>query len=102
MMMIAAAEVRISAVEFDLGALLGWNDGDETLATGAEGSAAGTAGAGGAMICGVGGGVTASCDRAVPGCVLLGGTLLGATSLGAAPFGATMAAETFPDEAVLD
>ena len=47
---IAAAETRIRVVEFDLAGGSGWDDGEVTLAAGADGSGAGTAAACGGVV----------------------------------------------------
>ena len=80
--MIAATETRISVVAWDFVFCFGSDDGDATLAAGAEGSAAGTAAACGTGSCGSGGVVES----------LTGGTMLGGVSLGW-----TMRVEAFPD-----
>ena len=72
---IAAVETRINLVEFDLVGGFGWDDGDVTLAAGAEGSAAGTVAVCVGVSCGSGGVV-----RTLPGGTMLGGTLLGGTT----------------------
>ena len=69
---IEAAEIRISVVEFDLGACLGWDDGDVNLAAVSKNSAAGTVAACGCATCDSGGVV-----RTLPRGAVLSGTLLG-------------------------
>ena len=81
-----AAEMRISVVEFDLGGCFGRDDGDLTLAAGAEGSAPGTVAACGGGSCGSGG---------VPW-TLTGGTMLGETLLGGTSLSRTLRGETMP------
>ena len=79
---IATAETTICLVEFDLVDCFGWDDGEGTLAAGAEGAAAGTAAACGAGSCGSWGVV-----RILLGGTALGGTLLDGTLLGTAAGG---------------
>lgn len=67
----------------------GWDDGDVTLAAGAEGSAAGTVAVCVGVSCGSGGVV-----RTLPGGTMLGGTLLGGTTaVGTFPAGTGSLAE---------
>ena len=81
---IAAAESRIGAIEFDLVGLFGWDDGAATIAAGAEGSMAGAVAACGAASCGSGGGVVGALpDGTILGGILLVGTMLvGTIALG--------------------
>ena len=83
---IAAAETRISVVEFDLVGGFGRVDWDGTLAAGAEGSVAGAAAFGSGGSC-VSGGVVG---------ILPGGTMLDRTSPGGTLLGRTMPVGTFP------
>jgi hypothetical protein len=70
---IAAAETRISVLEFDLVGCFGLGDWDGTLAAGAEGSAA--VGSGGSCVSG-------GLVRTLPGGTVLDGTLLDGALLG--------------------
>jgi hypothetical protein len=84
---IAAVEMRISVVEFDLVGGFDRDDLDVTLAAGTEISTAGTVAADGGGSWGTGGVV-----RTLPG----GGTILGGTSLGVTLLGATLLGATRP------
>ena len=81
---IAAAEVRISILEFERTGCLGRDGGDVILAGGSEGSAAGGVAACDGGICGFGGVVETKCSGAIVGGATLGGILLGGTGLGGA------------------
>jgi len=72
---IAAAETKISVVEFELAGGIGWDSGDVTLAAGAEGSAGGTLAA-------CGGVVGTRCSGSILGGTSRGRTSRGRTSLG--------------------
>jgi hypothetical protein len=88
---IIAAEMRISVVAFVLVGWIGRDDGDVTLATGAERSAAGSATAAGVGVSGFGGVARA----------LSVGTMVDRTVLDGTALGATVAVATFPDAAGL-
>jgi hypothetical protein len=79
---IAAAETRISVVVLDLAGCFRWDDGDVTLAAGAEGSAARTVVACGEGSCGCGGVVATSLGGTTAVGTLPGGTAFGRTGLG--------------------
>ena len=79
---IAAADTRISVVEFDLVGCSRWDDGNATLTAGAEGSATGTVMAGGEGSCGAGEMVGALAGGTLLVVILVGLTLVGVTMLG--------------------
>jgi|SRR5271167_1117458 len=89
-MIAAAAETRISVVEFDLVGCFAWDDGDVALAAGGEGSAAEAVAAWGGGSCACGGVVSTK-----RGGAMLGGTFLGRTSLGGTVLGGTVAVRVF-------
>ena len=92
---IAAAETRITAVKFDLVDSFGWDDGDATIAAGAEGSTAGATTAWGAGSCGSGGrAVGALPDGTVLGGILLARILLAGTIPGGTTALGTSAGKT--------
>ena len=86
---IAAAETRISVVEFDLVGCFGSNDRDVTSAAGAEGSPAGTVAACGWGSCGSGRVVGTMSGGTVLGGILLGGTIAVGTFAGKTGLGGT-------------
>jgi hypothetical protein len=79
---IAAAETRISVVVLDLAGCFGCDDGDVTLAAGAEGAAAGTVAACVSGSCGCSGGVATSLGGTTAVGTFPGGTAFGRTGLG--------------------
>jgi hypothetical protein len=87
---IAAAETRISVVEWDLAGCVGLADADATLAAGPEGSAAGTV-----ATCGGGNCFSVAEIRTLPRGARRSGTLLGVTLLGGT-LGGTMPVGAFP------
>ena len=94
-MIAAAVEMRISVVEFDPAGCCGRDDGDETLAAGAEGSARTVATRCGES-CSSGGGTWILPRGGVRSGTLFNVTLFDETLFGGTMFGGTMAVETFP------
>src|SRR5580700_6780682 len=84
--------MRISVVAFVLVGWIGRDDGDVTLATGAERSAAGSATAAGVGVSGFGG-----VARALSVGTMVDRTVLDGTVLGGKALGMTVAIATFPD-----